>query len=105
MYYIHIIMSKLRSRVREPIQVYVDREDRALLEAVAARTGLPRAEVLRRGLRAFAGKVLAERRPGSSLDALIGALGEGNAPADLAEQHDAYLVEYGRRTRARPRRR
>ncbi len=75
------------------MQLYVDADDRALLDAVAARTGLARAEVLRRGLRAFAGQVLTELGPGSSLDALIGALGKGQ-PADLAARHDEYLIEY-----------
>jgi hypothetical protein len=98
-------MSRHRSAVREPIQVYVDREDRELLEAVAARTGLARAEVLRRGLRAFAGQVLTERGPGSSLAALIGVLGEGDTPADLAARHDEYLVAYASRKRGRSRRR
>ncbi len=86
-------MSRHRSKVREPVQLYVDADDRALLDAVAARTGLARAEVLRRGLRAFAGQVLTELGPGSSLDALIGALGKGQ-PADLAARHDEYLIEY-----------
>ncbi len=98
-------MSRHRSAVREPIQVYVDREDRELLEAVAARTGLARAEVLRRGLRAFAGQVLTERGPGSSMAALIGVLGEGDTPADLAARHDEYLVAYASRKRGRSRRR
>ena len=97
-------MPKKSAAVREPIQVYVDRDDRALLEAVAARTGLARAEVLRRGLRAFAGQVLAERGPGSSLEALIGVLGD-DAPRDLAARHDEYLVKSARGRRARPRRR
>lgn len=98
-------MKRKTPRVREPIQVYVDAEDRALLDTVAARTGLARAEVLRRGLRAFAGRVLAERGPGSSLDALIGVLGKEKSPAELATRHDQYLVEYASRGRGRSRRR
>ena len=93
-------MTGKRSRVREPVQVYVDRDDRALLDAVAARTGLARAEVLRRGLRVLASQVLMERRPGGSLDALIGVLrDETGTPRDLAERHDEYLATYdGRET-------
>ena len=34
-------------RVREPIQVYLDADERALLERVARETGLSRAEILR----------------------------------------------------------
>ena len=81
-----------KAKVREPVQVYLDRSDKELLDQVAQNTGLPRAEVLRRGLRRFAERVLTERRPGWSLDGLIGSLGHVNdLPADLAERHDDYL--------------
>ena len=40
--------------VREPVQVYLDSPDRSMLERAALAMGLPRAEVLRRGLRQFA---------------------------------------------------
>jgi hypothetical protein len=84
-------MTKPR-RVREPVQVYLDSGDKSLLEEVARRTSLSQAEVLRRGLRRLAADLLAEARPGASLDALIGALGGDPAlPADLAARHDEYL--------------
>jgi Ribbon-helix-helix protein, copG family len=83
-------------RVREPVQVYLDRPDRQLLEELARRTGLPRAELLRRGLRRFAQAELAERRPGWSLDVLIGAMGDDpRLPADLSVRHDEYLYGGG----------
>jgi len=82
-------------RVREPVQVYLDPQDRELLEVLAARTGLPRTEVLRRGLRQLADHVLADRAPGWSLGDLAGALGDDpDLPTDLAARHDAYL--YGK---------
>ena len=81
--------------VREPVQVYLETADRALLEQVMGRTGLSKAEILRRGLRQFATSTLAERLPGSSLDAIVGALGDDDSiPNDLARRHDEYL--YGR---------
>jgi hypothetical protein len=94
-------------RVREPVQVYLDPQDRELLEVLAARTGLPRAEVLRRGLRQLADHVLTERAPGWSLDALAGALGDDpGLPTDLAARHDGYLYgEAGGRVASRSRRR
>lgn len=59
---------------------------------MARRTGLPRAEVLRRGLRIFAERAAGDRAPGWSLDRLIGALGGDPAlPPDLAARHDHYL--------------
>jgi hypothetical protein len=76
-------------RVREPVQVYLDQQDRALLESLARETGLSRAELIRRGLRRLAGDELTQRRPGWSLDILIGTIPEG--PKDLAARHDDYL--------------
>ncbi|HEX6971543.1 MAG TPA: hypothetical protein VF234_04940 [Limnochordia bacterium] len=54
-------------------------------------TGLAKAEIVRRGLRAFAQQALAERAPGWSLNVLIGALAD-EQPADLAAEHDRYLA-------------
>jgi len=83
-------------KVREPVQVYLDRTDRSLLEEVAERTGLSRAEILRRGLRRVARELLEEGEPGAAFERLIGALGDDPPlPADLAARHDAYL--YGER--------
>ena len=76
--------------VREPVQVYLDEVDRGLLEDVVKRTGLSRAEILRRGLRRLAEYELAERKPGWSLELLIGCMGPGQ-PSDLSERHDHYL--------------
>lgn len=79
-------------RVREPVQVYLDRPDRRLLEELAERTGLSRAELLRRGLRQLGSRLLADRAPGWSLDTLTGALGDDpDLPEDLAARHDEYL--------------
>ena len=81
-------------RVREPVQAYLDEADRAVLEEVVRRTSLSRAEILRRGLRAFAQQALAERKPGWSFESLIGALGDDpSLPGDLSERHDEYLAQ------------
>lgn len=76
--------------VREPLQVHLDRDDRALLDRLAKESGLSRAEVLRRGLRSFA----AERAGGRSplFDHLMSIAGD-DWPADMAERHDEYLAE------------
>jgi len=85
-------MSSSRRRVREPVQVYLDPEDKSLLEEVARATTLSQAEILRRGLRRIAGDLLAAAGPGVSLDQLIGSLeGAEDLPADLAARHDTYL--------------
>lgn len=77
-------------RVREPIQVYLDTDERALLDRVAAETGLSRAEVLRRGLRQYAAD-----RPGTRSPMLefMESLRDVEMPADLSERHDDYLAE------------
>lgn len=82
--------SKRRRAVREPLQVYLTTDERAVLDALAARTGLSRAEVLRRGIRAFG----AEQAGASSplLSFLLSLRGD-HWPPDLAERHDDYLAE------------
>ena len=83
---------KKPGRVREPVQVYLDPQDRELLDRMAERSGISRAELMRRGLRKLAGDVLAERPPGWSLDMLIGCLGDDpTLPRDLSTRHDEYL--------------
>ncbi len=98
-------MGKRKSeRVREPVQVYLDAADRDLLRTLTEQTGLPKAELLRRGLRQLAVSELGEKPPGWSLDALAGLIVGG--PPDLSTRHDDYLADAleekkGARARAR----
>ena len=86
----------MKRRGREPVQVYLESADRDLLEQVSRETGLSRAEVLRRGLRQLAASSLGGGSPGSSLDRLVGALGDDpSVPVDLAARHDEYLYGGG----------
>jgi hypothetical protein len=78
------------ARVREPIQTYLSTRERATLDRLAREMGLSRAEVLRRGLEALAARGGADYDP---MDALVGAMDAPDAPRDLAENHDRYLVE------------
>jgi hypothetical protein len=83
-----------KARVREPVQVYLDERDRALLEALAKRASLSRADVIRLGLRRLSAELLKESRPGASVEALIGALDVAKkVPRDLAARHDEYLYD------------
>ena len=59
---------KLPRAVREPVQVYLDPDDRKLLDSLARPTGLSRAEILRRGIRSLAA---AARGAGSPMLAFI----------------------------------
>ena len=85
-------MPKPPHSVREPVQVYLDSADKALLDRLSEQTALSRAELLRRGLRRLAAELDADALPGRSLLTLIGALGENAAPPeDLSVRHDEYL--------------
>jgi hypothetical protein len=87
-------------KVREPVQVYLDKSDRALLKAVAERAALPASEVLRVALRRLAADLPPSDRPGASLAMLVGSLdAAAGVPRDLAARHDAYL--YGKPPRVR----
>jgi hypothetical protein len=101
-------MPKKTPRVKEQVMVYLDARDRALLEELAAETGLPRTELFRRGLRRLAEELQAGTKPGASLDYLVATSNESDGPTDVAAQHDAYLYGGGytsrkRSKRARPR--
>ena len=82
--------SRLKPAVREPIQVYLDRDERALLDRLAKEQGLSRAEVLRRGIRSFAAHESGARSP--MLEFMKSITGD-DWPPDLAERHDDYLAE------------
>jgi hypothetical protein len=90
--------------VREPVQVYLDERDRSLLEELAARSALSRAELLRLGLRRLSAEMLTDSKPGGSLDSLIGVLDEApGLPRDLAAKHDDYLYGTAKKSDARRR--
>ena len=80
--------------VREPVQVYLEPPDRALLERAAVASGLSRAEVLRRGLHRFAAELLADESPALAfLESAASATPHG-APPDVAARHDEYLANW-----------
>ena len=97
-------------RVREQVVVYLDERDRALLEKMTRKTGLPKTELFRRGLRRLADDALSEKKPGFSLRHLVATAGSDDLPADVAEHADSYLYgdgyrggERSKRKRARTR--
>ena len=83
---------KPTTAVREPMQVYLDGGDRSLLERVALTTGLPKAEVLRRGLRRFAADVLADESPALAFLSDASSLPATHVAEDVAVNHDDYLA-------------
>ena len=85
---------RLPGAVREPVQVYLDVPDRAILERAAVATGLPRAEVLRQGLRRFAAELLADESPALAFLESAASAPPPNAPSDVAARHDEYLADW-----------
>lgn len=77
------------SRVREPIQVYIGADERHLLDALAAETGLSRAEILRRGLRVFAAEHAGGQGP---MRRLLESLNGADWPPNFALEHDTHLA-------------
>lgn len=93
------MMEKLpKSKVREPVQVYLTVQDRTLLKEVATAAGVSGAEILRRGLRRMAGAILSDRNPAMQLlEEMNAADWPADTPADAGVNHDRYLAEaYGR---------
>ncbi len=72
---------------KRPVQVYLDARDRKVLDRLAGRTGLSRAETIREALRRWA----AEGEEDRLLD-LVGSMDAPGLPADLSTRHDAYAV-------------
>lgn len=87
------------AKVREPVQVYLETDDSALLARLAALSGLSKAEVMRRGMRAFA----REQHLESPMLRFVAESASGEWPAGVAADHDAVLAESytGRRLRRR----
>ena len=80
--------------VREPVQVYLESPDRALLERAAVATGLSRAEVLRRGLHRFAAELLADESPALAFLESAASATPHDVPPDVAARHDEYLANW-----------
>ena len=79
--------------VREPVQVYLDVADRSVLDDVAARTGLSRAEVLRRGLRAYAVQQQGDEGPMLRfIRRMAASEWPADTPSDMGVNHDKYLA-------------
>jgi len=87
-------MSAQISRVREQAVVYLADRDRALLEELAAETGLSRTELFRRGLWALAAQIRGPKRV-SAMETLIAMSDDVAGPPDFAERSDDYLYGAG----------
>lgn len=75
---------------KAPLQVYLDSTDRSLLDRLAQRLGVPRAEVVRLAIRRWASELMNEHDP---LLALIGTIDDASLPEDLSTRSDDVLLE------------
>ena len=83
-----------KTKVREPVQVYLTVQDRKLLKEVAVASGVSGAEVLRRGLRRMAGEILSDRNPAMQLlEEMNAAEWPADMPPDVGARHERYLAE------------
>ncbi|MGH7654236.1 MAG: CopG family transcriptional regulator [Gemmatimonadaceae bacterium] len=81
------------SGVREPVQVYLDHSDRDLLERAAEKSGLSKAEVLRRGLRRVGADLLGDDDPMFAfMREMADARWPTGTPSDIAREHDKHLA-------------
>ncbi|GMV11530.1 MAG: hypothetical protein AMXMBFR55_32640 [Gemmatimonadota bacterium] len=76
-------------RVREPVQVYLEADDSALLSRLAEETGLSKAEILRRGLRGFA----TQHGSGSPMLRFVADSDASGWRTGVAAAHDEVLAE------------
>jgi hypothetical protein len=95
------------ARVREPVQVYLDRPEQARLHYLVSQLGATKSEVLRRGLEALE-RQIADPSAHPALG-IIGIADHETAPApayDVAREHDRYFadLEDARGKRAKRRR-
>ncbi len=85
---------KVRRRVSEPVQVYLARRDRDLLERLASRLDATKSDVLRRALAA-----LDRQLSDPEQDPVLGFIGIASLPPgrdpgyDVALEHDRFLAE------------
>jgi hypothetical protein len=84
--------SDTTSRVREPVQVYLDGPDQERLERLTGRLGATKSDVLRRGLQALEQQVSdPSRHPALRIAGLLRATDA--VTEDAAREHDRVLAD------------
>lgn len=81
----------MNSLKKKPIQIYIEPQQDHVLKALSKRKGISKAEIIRESLERFLREVPVVEDPAISL---IGLGSSGKR--DLSDQHDKYLVRYGR---------
>lgn len=103
MSYYHDIMTRAhdstKGRASEPVQVYLDRSQRRLLEQLADELGLTKSDVVRRGLEALERQMAdPAEHPALRIIGIASAQVTKAADYDVAREHDRYLAESERKS-------
>jgi hypothetical protein len=81
-------------KVREPVQVYLDREDRDRLDRLRDRLGSTKSAILRRGLEALEREVLdPAAHPTLGLIGMVESVTGRDVDPDPARRHDTLLAD------------
>ena len=90
--------TKRPGRVREPVQVYLDRTDQEILDELTAQLETSKSEVLRHGLSALKRELAdPQQHPALKLIGIAGDPADRPDPPDVgydvAVEHDRYLAD------------
>jgi hypothetical protein len=81
----------MKSLKKKPIQIYIEPQQDYVLENLAKKRGLSKAEIIRKSLDKFLREIPLEEDPGMGLIGL-GSSGKKN----LSRDHDQYLTRYAK---------
>lgn len=86
---------KKAARVSEPVQVYLDRADRARLDRLTDQLAATKSDVIRRGLEALESQVVdPEEHPALRIIGLSAGSPRRRSPGyDVAREHDRFLAD------------
>jgi hypothetical protein len=91
-------------RVGEPVQVYLDSDERQRLARLARQLGATKSDVLRRGLEALERQALdPEAHPALQIVGLASRERPGGPRYNVAREHDRYLADSEEAGWVRPR--
>ena len=77
----------MRILKKKPVQIYIEPKQNKVLEVLAQKKGISKAEIIRLGIDKYLGELPVEDDPA------MGIIGLGKSGRDdIAESHDAYLV-------------
>lgn len=81
----------MKNLKKKPIQIYIEPQQDYVLENLAKKKGISKAEIIRESLHKFLREIPLEEDPG------MGLVGLGNSgKRNLSDHHDKYLARYVR---------